>query len=72
LLAANEFAMGGSPPLASNASILEVARSKGRGPSSLCKPYAEPVKFKLLMAEATFRNRSVAPRLKAGAELLVF
>jgi hypothetical protein len=71
LLAAHELAVGGSPPRASNASLLGILRSKAIGPRSLRKSYAEPVELELLVAEATVRYRSVARRLKAGAELLV-
>jgi hypothetical protein len=71
LLAANELALGGSPPRASNANGLGILRSKARSQSSLGKPYAEPVKLKLLMAEATVSYRCAARRLKAGGELLV-
>jgi hypothetical protein len=63
--------MGVSPARASNASFLRILRSEASGPCSLRKPYAEPVELELLMAEAAVPYRSVARRLKAGAELLV-
>ena len=71
MLAAHKLAVGGSPPRAGNASLLGILRSKASGPRSLCKPYAEPVELELLMAKAAVRYRSVARRLKAGAELLI-